>query len=164
MVTLNSNNDIKKEYLLDDGSRIWLNRNSQIQHPKKFKKDSRTIVLKGEAYFEVASIKNKPFVVDVENTKVTVLGTKFNIDAIGSKAIVSVSEGKVAFASSSNNSIGLIRTENQEGVFDEKDGEMHKKILMLIFNPGRHMNIPLKVSLFIRFWMYLQLITCLHTK
>jgi ferric-dicitrate binding protein FerR (iron transport regulator) len=129
LVSLNSNNDIKNECVLNDGSKIWLNRNSQIQYPKKFKKGSRTIQLKGEAYFEVASKKNKPFIVDIGNSKITVLGTKFNIDASGPKTIVSVSEGKVAFTSAASDSVQLILTQNEEGVFDiEKGGMLQKSI------------------------------------
>jgi transmembrane sensor len=117
----------KNGYVLTDGTKIWLNRNSQIRYPKQFNKDNRTIMLKGEAYFEVARDKNKPFIVILENTKITVLGTKFNINANGPKTTVSVSEGKVAFTSSKNNSVQLILTQNKEGIFDKSNGEMFQK-------------------------------------
>lgn len=126
-VSLTSNKVNKNGLVLTDGTKIWLNRNSQIQYPQKFNKDNRIIMLKGEAYFEVAKDKNKPFIVVMENTKITVLGTKFNINTNGPKTTVSVSEGKVAFTSSKNNSVRLILTQNKEGIFDKSNEEMFQK-------------------------------------
>jgi ferric-dicitrate binding protein FerR (iron transport regulator) len=53
--------------------------------------------MQGEAWFEVAPDAAKPFVVELKNVSVTVVGTKFNIDNYGdsNKVVVSVEEGKV---------------------------------------------------------------------
>lgn len=71
------------EYLLEmiDGTKVWLNSESEIKYPKHMIADHRTIELKGEAYFEVAPDPEKPFVVKTEAGVVKVLGTKFNIKA-----------------------------------------------------------------------------------
>jgi len=48
---------------LPDGSVITLNKRSAITYPSKFKGNSRAIALKGEAFFNVAPDKKKPFII-----------------------------------------------------------------------------------------------------
>jgi len=64
---------------LPDGSVITLNKRSAITYPSKFKGNSRAIALKGEAFFNVAPDKKKPFIISVNDVQVTVVGTSFNI-------------------------------------------------------------------------------------
>ena len=64
---------------LPDGSVITLNKRSTITYPSKFKGDTRAIALKGEAFFNVAPDKKKPFIISVNDVQVTVVGTSFNI-------------------------------------------------------------------------------------
>ncbi len=73
----------KGEYkiMLSDGSTIWLNSESKLRYPQKFKGDERRVFLEGEAYFEVAHNSNMPFIVETEAQELVVLGTKFNITA-----------------------------------------------------------------------------------
>lgn len=80
---------------LPDGTLISLNRHSSLR--AAFAAHERKVQMRGEAYFEVAPDPEKPFVVDVQNVVVTVMGTRFNIDnrSDSSKVIVSVEEGKV---------------------------------------------------------------------
>ncbi|MBV8254084.1 MAG: FecR domain-containing protein [Chitinophaga sp.] len=67
--------------VLPDGSKVWLNAASSLKYPTSFTDDHRTVELTGEAYFEIAADKNKPFFVAVNKMKVEVLGTSFNIMA-----------------------------------------------------------------------------------
>ena len=80
---------------LPDGSKIWLNENSRVAFEEAFEKDERRIMLNGEAYFDVQSNPNKPFVVELENAQVTVLGTSFNVKEDKNIIAVQVDEGKV---------------------------------------------------------------------
>ncbi|MBZ0246715.1 MAG: FecR domain-containing protein [Cyclobacteriaceae bacterium] len=82
---------------LQDGSVIRLNSNSEIRYYENFTHDVRTVELKGEAFFEVASDPNRPFIVNTENISIKALGTSFNVNAFGeSKALrVSLVTGKV---------------------------------------------------------------------
>ena len=64
---------------LPDGSVITLNKRSTITYPSKFKGDTRAIALKGEAFFNVAPDKKKPFIISINDVQVTVVGTSFNI-------------------------------------------------------------------------------------
>lgn len=66
---------------LPDGTRVWLNAASSITYPAAFTGVQRNVVVTGEAYFEVAKDRLKPFVVDVnDKLNVQVLGTHFNVN------------------------------------------------------------------------------------
>lgn len=68
--------------ILPDGSKVWLNASSSLHFPTAFRDVNRNVVLKGEAYFEVAKDAAHPFHVMVsENMKIAVLGTGFNVMA-----------------------------------------------------------------------------------
>lgn len=64
---------------LADGTNVWLNAASSLRYPASFNGSDRTVELNGEAYFEVATLAEKPFRVKINNTVVQVLGTSFNI-------------------------------------------------------------------------------------
>jgi transmembrane sensor len=64
---------------LPDGTMVMLNKASSLTYPSAFKGDKRPVKLKGEAFFEVAPDKKKPFVISVNDLEVTVVGTSFNI-------------------------------------------------------------------------------------
>jgi transmembrane sensor len=66
---------------LSDGSKVWLNAESEITFPTAFTGKERKVVIKGEAYFEVAHDATKPFEVTANGMEVQVLGTHFNINA-----------------------------------------------------------------------------------
>ncbi len=66
---------------LSDGTMIWLNSVSELEYPVVFSKNERKVKLSGEAFFEVSPDNKRPFIVDVNGTLVTVLGTSFNISS-----------------------------------------------------------------------------------
>ncbi|ERJ60461.1 FecR family protein [Sphingobacterium paucimobilis] len=67
---------------LPDGSEVWLNASSSLKYPANFTAlNERRVQLKGEAYFEIAKNKQKPFVVQSTGQEVRVLGTHFNVNA-----------------------------------------------------------------------------------
>lgn len=90
------------QILLPDGTRVWLNALSSLKFPTSFTSGSRKVQLKGEAYFEVAKDKSKPFIVDVNDMQVTVLGTHFNINSYTPQSAIytTVLEGAVAVSKS----------------------------------------------------------------
>jgi transmembrane sensor len=92
---------------LPDGTMVWLNAASSLTYPLEFGADNRTVSLKGEAYFEVAKNKHKPFFVNMNSTKVEVLGTHFNIKAYESDPIIRTTllEGSVRLSTLSHNAI-----------------------------------------------------------
>jgi len=69
------------QVVLPDGTKVWLNSASSLKFPTEFIGNERRVTLTGEAYFEVAKNKDKPFLVDINSVQVKVLGTHFNIAA-----------------------------------------------------------------------------------
>lgn len=83
---------------LDDGSRVWLNSGSALS--VDFSATRRDVRLyHGEALFEVAKDRQRPFVVSAGDGQVQALGTRFDVDLHGAQAQVTVSEGVVQVAS-----------------------------------------------------------------
>ncbi len=66
------------EFLLNDGTKIWLNSESELKYPEKFD-DERIVELTGEAYFEVAKNAQKPFIIKTGDISIKVTGTAFNV-------------------------------------------------------------------------------------
>lgn len=88
----------KTEILLPDSSKVWLNSGSSLKYPVSFTTKERKVFLQGEAFFEVQSDKQHPFIVSVENgINVTATGTAFDVEAYKSDSIVAVTmvDGKV---------------------------------------------------------------------
>jgi len=86
---------------LTDGSKIELNTASVVR--ASITEVSREVWLeKGEAYFEVAHLNGRSFVVHAGNRTVTVLGTKFSVRRDGDRVTVSVLEGRVRVADTNN--------------------------------------------------------------
>lgn len=80
---------------LPDGSEITLNKNSEITYPDSFKDKTRSVSLRGEAFFKVTPDKTKPFLIQVNNITVKVVGTSFNIKSRNGKTVVVVETGIV---------------------------------------------------------------------
>ncbi len=83
---------------LPDGSVVVLNKNSYIAYQSKFEGKERNVTLQGEAFFTVTPDKTKPFIIDANNTSVTVVGTSFNVKTSVSKTEVIVETGIVQVA------------------------------------------------------------------
>jgi ferric-dicitrate binding protein FerR (iron transport regulator) len=107
---------------LSDGTIVYLNSDSKLRYPVPFEKGVRKVYLEGEAYFKVSKDKRRPFIVDVKEVEVKVLGTSFNINAYEENNGVATTlvEGSVN-VSSANNSV--IIKPNQQAVFS-KGGSM----------------------------------------
>lgn len=69
------------EVTLSDGTHVWLNARSEFSYPVSFNGDKREVLLKGEAFFEVAKNRDKKFIVNTGRCEVEVLGTQFNVEA-----------------------------------------------------------------------------------
>jgi transmembrane sensor len=89
---------------LSDGSHVWLNSGSSITYPVAFVGGDRKVTIEGEAYFEVAHDKTKPFIVSRGDMTVQVLGTHFNVNAYNDEADIKVTllEGSVRVVKGNN--------------------------------------------------------------
>lgn len=77
----------RSQLTLSDGSKVWINSGSRLIYPATFKEDKREVYLQGEAIFEVAHNKKKPFRVISDNQEIEVLGTIFNVSAYAGEQV-----------------------------------------------------------------------------
>lgn len=112
--------------ILADGTRVWLNSESQIKYPVKFGTKERRVYLEGEAYFEVFKNKDVPFIVDMGKASLQVLGTSFNArayrDEVGIYA--TLTEGKIQLNTGKQS---LILNPEEQGVADIQSGGLTKR-------------------------------------
>ena len=69
------------QIFLADGTRIWINSETRLTLSSVFAPNERVVKLNGEAFFEVAKDKNRPFKVEVKGQQIKVFGTSFNVRA-----------------------------------------------------------------------------------
>ena len=87
-----------RQYLrLPDGSKVILNKNSELSYDDSFGVISREVLLTGEAYFDIQHDASRPFQVHTGKVMTTVRGTAFNVKAPPqeNKIIVTVKRGNV---------------------------------------------------------------------
>jgi len=99
---------------LPDSSVVVLNAGSTLDYPTQFDGTTREVTLVGEAYFDIAHNKAKPFIIHTGKVKTIVLGTAFNIKAwpTDKNITVSVTRGKVK-VEKENNTLAIL-TPNQQ--------------------------------------------------
>jgi transmembrane sensor len=107
----------KTKFSLPDGSVAYLNSSSRIKYLSDFFGNERRVILEGEAFFEVAKDKMKPFIVESRTVETVALGTSFNVNAFEDSKVIRVSlvEGEV------------------------KVNQMGNKGETIILNPGREL-------------------------
>ncbi|MCA1757663.1 MAG: FecR domain-containing protein [Bacteroidales bacterium] len=79
MITASAGENEKIMVELPDGSRVHINRNSEIEYPSRFRSELREVSINGEAFFDVVPNRDKPFVVEAGNARIRVTGTSFNV-------------------------------------------------------------------------------------
>ncbi len=67
--------------IFGDGSEVWLSAGSSLSFPDNFSGIDRRVKLKGEAYFKISKMSDRPFMVETEKAYVKVLGTEFDVRA-----------------------------------------------------------------------------------
>lgn len=110
----------KSNILLPDGSKVFLNSESEIIYSTAYNKRNRNLKLIGEAYFEVVSDQSKPFIVESGDVNVKVLGTTFNVKAYEDDPTISVvlNTGKVEFITPITT---IAMQQNERVIYDKKD-------------------------------------------
>lgn len=105
----------RKEVVLPDGTKVWINAGSTLQYPDAFAADNRTVRLSGEAYFEVERDEARPFIVETRKLSVRVLGTEFNVSAYpdDGQIVTTLNSGKVA-----------VETDQEEALYLEPDQQL----------------------------------------
>lgn len=147
---------------LADGTKVWLNAESEMEFPTAFTGTERIVSLTGEAYFEVAKDPLKPFSVKVNGTIVEAVGTAFNINThwkegqvktILTEGKIKVSDGnnarfvKEGFASVSGGGVINIEKADIEEAMAWKEGYFYfngKNLKEIVEEISRWYNVDLK--------------------
>lgn len=108
---------------LSDGTKVWLNSESTLRYPTYFSGKERKVEITGEAYLEVAHNAKQPFIVIKENTEVTVLGTRFNINTYQDEPSLRVTllEGRVSVK---HNGQSALLAPGQQAVITRSEGKI----------------------------------------
>ncbi len=101
------------QLMLSDGTRAWLNVESEMRYPVAFNSSSREIEITGEVYLEVAPDRAKPFLVKANGVEVQVLGTQFNINAYKDENTVKITLVDGAVKVSQNNNVVMLHPGEQ---------------------------------------------------
>ena len=131
MVTVSTTAGMTSSFRLPDSTLVFLNSNSKLVFPSRFTSDSRNVSLQGEAYFEVTKDADRCFVLStLDDTKVQVLGTKFNVEAYeGAKEIsTTLLEGRVNFLYRLEDGTQCVSLKPQEKVIFNTDSRSSRVV------------------------------------
>ncbi len=122
---------------LPDGSKVTLNAGSQIRYKSNFGESNRVLKLRGEAYFDVERDTENPFIIELQNAEVKVLGTSFNVKAYKGmeKVEVTVAEGKVSVYNKKQPQNSIIAIAGEKAEYNKQ-----KKVVRKTDNPDRNFN------------------------
>lgn len=87
----------RSQVTLYDGTKVWMNSGTKLRFPIVFNQNQRKVYIEGEAFFDVAKDKTKPFVVHANQMEIKVLGTRFNLCAYPdeNQLYATLEEGKI---------------------------------------------------------------------
>lgn len=109
--------------VLPDSSVVILNSSSTLKYPKDFDANERRVELTGEAYFDIKSNPEKPFIVSSDKLEVRVKGTTFNMKAYGDEERIDVvlisGNVDIQFPNDEKDEIAL--SPNQQLSFNKKE-------------------------------------------
>lgn len=117
----------KKEVHLSDGSVVYLNSESTLSYDADFGKgDTRSVKLVGEAFFEVAPDKSKPFIIESGSIITEVKGTSFNVMAFPENKDIAITVlTGVVDVSKSGESSKIQLEPNKQALFNKEAGQIN---------------------------------------
>ena len=121
MINVETGEGERSEIILADGSEVSINEHSKLVYPKKFMEKNRKVQLEGEAFFKITPDKTKPFVVDMDEVYVQVLGTEFNISNYRQREEITVlvAEGSVQLSAKKTGSDALTLKKGNIGNYNK---------------------------------------------
>ena len=114
---------------LEDGSKVWLNSDSRLTYSNDFAKEkTREVFLEGEAFFDVAENKDKPFIVNTDGVSIKVLGTAFNVKSYAEDSFIETTlvRGKITLTPKQEINVTdpLTLVPNEQAVFIKDSKEI----------------------------------------
>ncbi|WP_149913683.1 FecR family protein [Sphingobacterium cavernae] len=97
----------RKEFVLPDGTKVWLNAGSTVRYKLDESQKIRTVKLDGEGFFDVEHNKEFPMVITAKEMEIKVVGTSFNVRAYKDEPLseASLLSGKIELQIKSDNKI-----------------------------------------------------------
>lgn len=128
MIEYMASNNSGNKVILSDGTRVFLNKESKLTYPKQFNTTERKVQLAGEAYFDVEKNPEKPFIIEVKNAEIKVLGTSFNVNTNlpDHQIEVFVETGLVQLTKINGNEESILISPGDLGIVSRKSIEKHK--------------------------------------
>ena len=116
-------------FILSDGTKVWLNAESELDFPVDFVGKERVVRLKGEAYFEVKPDAAHPFIVETRGVRTRVLGTSFNIKAYDDEESIftTLLTGKVKVSAIGEENESVVLTPGMQSEWQENGQKMSVK-------------------------------------
>ena len=113
---------------LEDGTTVMVNSESTLLFPTHFTGGKRVVRLEGEAFFQVKSTPDEPFIVQLNGISIEVTGTSFNVHAYPDEDEINVAlvNGHVNILNSAGTSIvsmepgELFTYQKEDGLFENK--------------------------------------------
>jgi transmembrane sensor len=109
-----------------DGS-AWLNADSRLEYPENLKDPRRReVYLEGEAFFKVAGMNDKPFLVNTADLTVRTLGASFNITSYAPEERIEVTlvKGIVTLESKDRKLNQVALASGQKAIFEKRSGKL----------------------------------------
>lgn len=112
--------------VLSDGTKVWLNAESELKYPVAFTGNNRKVELTGEAFFEVTSDSKRPFQVISGDQSIEVLGTSFNISSYADdlEVVTTLIEGKVNINQRFGDKKSIFLLPNEQSILNKETGEI----------------------------------------
>ncbi len=114
---------------LPDGTRIVLNKQTEVEYAFDPQRETHTVRLAGEAFFDIKPDIGKTFIVEANGVIIRDIGTAFNVKAYADQKLVEVSveEGEVMFFTHDQPGIHLVAGE--QGVYDRTSNTFSRSVI-----------------------------------
>ncbi|MPM68391.1 hypothetical protein SDC9_115323 [bioreactor metagenome] len=122
----------RAQITLQDGTEVWLNAQSTLLYPSHFSRNNREVEIIGEAYFDVAKDKKRPFIVTTQHVELKVLGTQFNVYSYPGVGYIQTDliEGSVKVFQKNQEKRAIVLKPNEQVII--RDGSM---TVSKVYNP-----------------------------
>lgn len=126
LTTVTTENGERSHLIFQDGTHVYLNPKTTLKFPQQFALSKRVVNLNGEAYFDVAPNRSRPFIIEMKNTSIAVLGTAFNVYSYAEDDEIKITLDKGSIAFKTPNNKGCKLEAGQELYYDKTN----KKIMV----------------------------------
>lgn len=114
---------------LEDGTVVWMNAESSLEYPSQFGGKTRSVRLKGEAYFKVAKNAECPFVICTDRMQIQVLGTELNVrNYVSRDSHVTLINGRVQVSDSENKENSVFLNPGEDAQWCENEAFVVKNV------------------------------------